>query len=67
MLTTNDLKIKERDAGKLKKLISTNKTHPSGFKVKGKGAPPTDDVITTSNMEEYRRRYEKEMGKRKKK
>ena len=73
MLTTNDIKVKERlpspeDEEQVKlTIISSNKVKPKDFALKGKGAPPSDDIITTSNVKIYRERYEKEMEKLKKK
>ena len=68
MLTTNTIKVKERSQENEKlTMITTGKTKPKDFALKGKGAPPSDDIITTSNVKIYRERYEKEMEKLKKK
>ena len=68
MLTTNTIKVKERSQENEKlTMVTTGKTKPKGFTAKGKGAPPSKDIITTSNVKMYRERYEKEMEKLKKK
>ena len=62
MITTNDTKVKERSHEPEKlTMLTTNTTKVKGFKVKGKGAPKSDDIITTGNMAEYLERYKEEM------
>ena len=69
MLTTNTIKVKERlpspeDEEQVKlTMLSSNKIKPKGFTVKGKGAPPSNDVITTGNMAEYLAQRKKDIVK----
>jgi len=66
MLTTNTVKVKERSQENEKlTMITTGKTKPKGFALKGKGAPPSDDVITTGNMKEYLAQRKKDVVKEK--
>ena len=69
MLTTNDIKVKERlpspeDEEQVKlTIISSNKVKPKDFALKGKGAPPSDDIITTGNMAQYLAQRKKDIVK----
>lgn len=68
MLTTNDIKPKERSRKKVKlKSLTTNETHPKGFITKGKPAPPSKDLITTSNVKKYRAKYLRDIKPKEKK
>jgi len=69
MITTNDIKLKERyplpDDEKQEKLtmLSTNKIKPKQFELKGKPDPPSNDIITTGNVKEYLAKRKKEIVK----
>lgn len=51
MITTNDIKIKDQEPAKLT-IISTGDVEPKGFVIKGKGKKKSEQVITTSNVED---------------
>ena len=64
MLTTNTIKVKERSQENEKlTMITTGKTKPKDFALKGKGAPPSDDIITTGNMAQYLAQRKKDIVK----
>ena len=64
MLTTNTIKVKERSQENEKlTMITTGKTKPKDFELKGKGAPPSDDIITTGNMAQYLAQRKKDIVK----
>ena len=70
MITTNDIKLKERytlpdDKDNQEKLtmLSTNKIKPKEFELKGNAAPPSNDIITTGNVNEYLAKRKKEIVK----
>ena len=66
MITTKDIKIKDTKPERVG-ILTSNVVKPKGFKVKGKPARRNPAIITTSNVEEYRERYKKEMKQGKKK
>jgi len=54
MITTKDVKIKDQELKKLT-IISTGDVKPREFIIKGKGKPIEKQMITTSNVDQYRR------------
>ena len=61
MITTNNTKVKERSQEDVKLgIITTDKTKPKGFKVKGKPAELDPNIITTGNMVAYQKKRKKE-------
>jgi len=55
MITTKNVKLKDYRDVKLDKMITTNKTQPKEFTVKGKGKPRLDITINTANIEEHKK------------
>ena len=65
MITTKDVKTKERKPKKLN-IITTGKVKPKEFNPKGKSAARNPNIITTSNVEKYQK-IQKDALKRKEK
>ncbi len=62
MLTTNKIKVKERSQKDVKlNMVTTGETKPKDFKLKGKGKPRPDVIITTSNVGDYQKIRNKDM------
>ena len=63
MITTNDIKLKERDPNVKKKLkmITTNETKPTGFSVPKRKKAQSKNVITTSNVDKFMATRKKEI------
>ncbi len=62
MLTTNKIKVKERSQKDVKlNMVTTGETKPKDFKLKGKGKPRPDVIITTSNVGIYQKIRNKDM------
>lgn len=66
MLTTNTTKVKERSQKDVKlSMITTGETQPKGFKLKGKGKPKSNRIITTGNIEGYQKIRKQQLAKEK--
>ena len=63
MITTNDIKLEERDPNKSRKLkmVTTNEVKPKVFEPKGKRKARSTNVITTGNLAEQQARRKKEV------
>lgn len=64
MITTNDIKIKDQESKKLT-IISTGDIKPKEFVIKGKGKPRSEQLITTSNVDEFKHTPRKKKAKKK--
>ena len=63
MITTNDIKIKDQEPKKLT-IISTGDVKPKEFVIKGKGKPRSEQMITTSNVDQFKHTPRKSVKKK---
>lgn len=62
MITTADVKLKETKDKKLT-ILTTDDNKPAEFNIKGKPAPMDGRMITTSNVDQFKKELEKDTKK----